>query len=138
MIFMADFPKSLLLLAYFKQLTDQVLDDTAKANGSMTVNQLELIAILGQQMTMKEVADALRMHPSNVTGLVNNCTEAGWVERVPSKSDKRTKHLVLTHMGTELRNKILRDIARHLQEISGITDDIAVQILSHIKSLESA
>ena len=138
MIFTDDFPPTLLLLSYFRQLTDQVLEDAAQANGSMTVNQLELIAILGQKMTMKEVADALRMHPSNVTGLVNACAEAGWVERKQSKTDRRTRHLVLTQFGGELRKHILDFIARRLQETSGITDERAQQILSRVELSDAA
>ena len=106
MVFTGDFPPTLSLIAYFKQLTDLVLDQAARSNGNMTANQIELVAILGQRMTMKDVAYALRMHPSNVTGLVNTCTEAGWVKREPSKTDNRTKHLLLTQQGVALRKQI--------------------------------
>lgn len=133
MVFTGDFPPSLLLLSYFKQLTDRVMDETAQADGAMTLNQLELVAVLGRKMTMKEVADALRMHPSNVTGLVNACTQAGWVERLPSKSDKRTKYLVLTKSGADQRNQILREVGRRLYDTAGISDEVATQILNHLK-----
>lgn len=108
------------------------MDETAQASGSMTVNQLELLAILGREMTMKEVADALQMHPSNVTGLVNTCTDAGWVERMPSKSDKRTKFLVLTETGAEQRKHILRELEHRLNDLSGISDETAKQILTQL------
>lgn len=133
MIFTDDFPPSLLLLSFFKKLTDRVMDETAQADGAMTVNQLELVAVLGQKMTMKEVAEVLRMHPSNVTGLVNACTQAGWVKRLPSKRDKRTKHLVLTKTGAEQRKRILTEIERRLYNISGISDEVASQVITHLK-----
>ncbi|MEL6640498.1 MAG: MarR family transcriptional regulator [Pseudomonadota bacterium] len=138
MVYTGDFPATLQLLAYFKMMTDDILDDVTSGNKPMTSNQIELIAILGRRMTMKEVAEAMRMHPSNLTGLVNACSDAGWIERVPSKTDKRTKYLVLTPSGAKKRQLLLGDLADAMFRVSGITDEVAAQMLSLIKIPEAA
>ncbi len=138
MVYTGDFPATLQLLAYFKIMTDDIVDEVTSGNRPMTSNQIELITILGRQMTMKEVAEAMRMHPSNVTGLVSACCDAGWVERVASKTDKRTKLLALTPSGAKKRQLLLSDLADAMLRVSGITDDVAAQMLSLVKIPETA
>lgn len=133
MIFEGDFPPTLSLLSFFKLLTNRALSETARKHSNMTLNQIELLLILGQPLTMKQVADATLAHPSNVTVLVRTCAKQGWVERVSSKTDKRTKYVVLTPAGKKIRQDLIGDLTNLTQQASGITDATASKILDHLK-----
>ncbi|WP_136440950.1 MarR family winged helix-turn-helix transcriptional regulator [Pacificoceanicola onchidii] len=132
-----DIPPALMLLAYFKHMTDSVLADTAQANEMTTINQIKLIVFLGSHRAMKEVSDVLLMHPSNVTGLVNVCEEAGWIERIPSQTDKRAKLLALTEAGVAVRQHVIKDLVRQMDIDFGINDEVASKIMSLINLPET-
>ncbi len=127
-----DFPPTLSLIAYFKLMAARVLTETARHNCSLTVNQIELIVILGKPLTMKDVAQATMTQPSNLTGLVKSCEDKGLVQREPSQSDKRTKLVVLTPEGREVRKQLMVALAKTFTAMSGVTDDVAAEILSHL------
>lgn len=110
MIYTGDLPPRLAVLAHFKKLIERTLTAVTQANDAMTANQMQLLMILGRPLTMKEVSEAINMHPSNLSVLVQGAVESGWVERQTSAADKRTKILVLTSQGTQIRSCIMDEI----------------------------
>lgn len=50
-------------------------------------------------LTQRALADALKVTPRNVTGLVDGLVETGFVTREPHPSDRRAIHVSLTEHG---------------------------------------
>jgi DNA-binding MarR family transcriptional regulator len=58
-----------------------------------------------EPLTMSELAAALKCDNSNVTGVVDRLEAAGLVERRPAAHDRRVKTVVVTALGTRLRDE---------------------------------
>lgn len=129
-IYEADFPPSVVLLSFFKQLIDQILAEATNRQNDMTANQLELVVILGQPITMKRIAALLVMKPSNLTTLVNSCVQQGWVERIASDIDKRSVSVELTASGRKRRKKIITDVSDIMKSLSGLSEDVAAKVVA--------
>jgi DNA-binding MarR family transcriptional regulator len=59
--------------------------------------------------TQRVLADALRVSPRNVTGLVDGLAEAGFVTRSPHPSDRRATLVSLTERGAGSMAQLARD-----------------------------
>jgi len=57
-------------------------------------------------ISMRELAERLRCHPSNITGVVDRLEARGLVERRPDPRDRRVKGLALTPNGQQLRVRL--------------------------------
>jgi len=125
-----DFPPSIALLKHFKLLTDSILNEMARTTDNLTVNQIQLIALLGEPMPMKAVSEALSMKPSNLTPLVQACVASGWLKREKLKTDQRVVSAVLTAEGHTLRRRLIDDLARIFRSLSGLTEEQAAEILT--------
>ena len=55
-----------------------------------------------KQATLMEIAKTLRRDKSQVTRLIDDLCDAGYVERVPNEADRRSKLLLLTEKGQEM------------------------------------
>src|SRR5580693_8984239 len=55
---------------------------------------------------MNELATLLHCDNSNVTGIVDRLEARGLVERRPYEPDRRVKHIALTPLGAELRERV--------------------------------
>ena len=95
-----------------------------------TIGQIHCARTVGRlgNPTMSELADALRLHPSTVTPLVNALVERGLVERRDDPDDRRVVRVALTEKGKRKRAKhgAVRDRLREL------TGDIADEDLRRI------
>ena len=65
----------------------------------------------GRPVPMRELAEALACHASNVTGLVDRLEQRGLVTRAPVAHDRRVKALVVTARGATLRARVLDRLA---------------------------
>ena len=137
-VFEADFPSSVVLLSFFKQLTDRVVAEATNRQKDMTANQLELLVILGQPITMKRVAELLVMKPSNLSTLVDSCVKRGWVERITSDVDKRSVSVKLTPGGRKRRRKIVIELPEIIQSLSGLTEEVADEVVEKLSKLDNA
>jgi DNA-binding MarR family transcriptional regulator len=61
----------------------------------------------GRPIPMRQLAETLACHASNVTGLVDRLESRGLVRRRPSAADRRVKVLDLTRSGSRLRALLL-------------------------------
>ncbi len=61
----------------------------------------------GRAMTMGDLAQALKCHASNVTGIVDRLEARRLIERRVADHDRRVKTLLLTKKGAELRERFL-------------------------------
>jgi DNA-binding MarR family transcriptional regulator len=96
-----------LLFAFLMSL-DPYLDGIAGDFG-LSKSQGHVLFLLapGRALPMYELADRLRCHASNVTGIVDVLEQRGLVERQPGERDRRVKMVAVTDEGAELRERML-------------------------------
>ncbi len=75
--------------------------DTGLASRGLTRARAEVIWRLCRvdAMTQRELSQALRCTPRNVTGLIDALEAAGFVDRRPHPTDRRATHVGLTQQG---------------------------------------
>ncbi len=75
----------------------------------LTSQQARAIFFLQQPRAMTELAEHLRCDASNITGIADRLSRAGWVTRVPGE-DRRVRLLTLTDEGVALRQRVSRAV----------------------------
>ena len=65
----------------------------------LTPQQIGLLRMLDEPMSMRAFAEDLSCDPSNVTGLVDRAERLGLVQRVLDPHDRRIRMLTLTPKG---------------------------------------
>lgn len=78
--------------------------DAVAAEG-LTPQQARAIFFLEEPRPMAQLAGHLHCDASNVTGIADRLTRAGWVARIPGE-DRRVKLLTLTDEGAALRARL--------------------------------
>lgn len=74
--------------------------------------------------SQSELAHALGVEGPSMVSLIDRLVKAGLVERSPSDTDRRVKHVVLTEAGRTLHASVKAEAARYRQEVlSGIDPD---------------
>lgn len=72
------------------------------AEHELSLTQLRMIGILrGRQMTITELAQALGLDRSSVSGLVDRTETRGLVQRRPNPDDARSVHVTLSQDGVD-------------------------------------
>ena len=59
--------------------------------------------------TQRELADALRVSPRNITGLVDALVDTGFVTREPHPTDRRATLVQFTQRGADVAGELQRD-----------------------------
>ncbi len=89
--------------------------------------------------TMSELAEALRLHPSTVTTLVDALVERRLVERRDDVDDRRIVRVTLTEKGKRRRAKHREAMRARLRELMGdISDEDLRKIHSALTTLRNA
>jgi DNA-binding MarR family transcriptional regulator len=101
----------------------------------LTPQQVELLRVLDEPLSMRAYADDLACDPSNVTGLVDRAELLGLVERVPDPLDRRVRMLNLTAKGRTIRSRVNNDLASELANALGVTASDIGQILHILGSM---
>jgi DNA-binding MarR family transcriptional regulator len=65
----------------------------------------------GEPMTMSAMAHALQCDNSNVTGIADRLEAMGLIERRAAEHDRRVKTLVITELGTTVRDQVERHMS---------------------------
>ncbi len=90
------------------------------AEHDMSLTQLRMIGILrDRQLTITELARALGLDRSSVSGLVDRTEARGLVQREPNPDDARSIHVTLSAEGAEA---FLVGTAETARLLSGLTD----------------
>ncbi|HEY5024063.1 MAG TPA: MarR family transcriptional regulator [Acidimicrobiales bacterium] len=114
--------------------THEVLAAVA-ARHDLTVQQVGLLRVLDQPVSMRAFAEELSCDPSNVTGLVDRVERLGLVDRIPDPDDRRIRMLTLTTKGRRLRQKINGEVARDLASALGIEAEDHARLLRLLAGL---
>lgn len=93
------------------------------ARHELTPQQVGLLRMLGEPVSMRELAEDRSCDPSNITGLVDRAERLGLVTRSPNPRDRRVRMLELTEEGRRMRARLTRELAVEVRAALGITDD---------------
>ncbi len=114
--------------------THEVLSSVA-ARHDLTAQQVGLLRLLDEPVSMRAFAEELACDPSNVTGLVDRVERLGLVDRVPDPGDRRIRMLTLTPKGRRLRDKINGEVAEDLAAALGLKPEDHARVLGLIATL---
>jgi DNA-binding MarR family transcriptional regulator len=82
---------------------------------------------------MHELAAMLACDNSNVTGIIDRLEARGLVARQPYDQDRRVKHVVLTPLGTEVREQLLAQVGRPPAGLERLSRDEQAQLLGLLR-----
>jgi DNA-binding MarR family transcriptional regulator len=112
------------------QMVDRLLEVTHRVQQvvtavadqyELTPQQVGLLRMLDEPMSMRAYAEDVACDPSNVTGLVDRAERLGLVERAADPLDRRVRMLTLTARGRSIRSKVNNDLAAGLAEALGVS-----------------
>jgi DNA-binding MarR family transcriptional regulator len=97
------------------------------------------------EVALSDLANGMTVSPRNVTGLVDNLERAGYVERVPDASDRRSVHARLTPAGIQLVDSIWEEsMAQQKPVLEGFTPEelgqfrhLLLRVVMNIRKEES-
>ena len=121
--------KSDLCGALIKKIHDEI---EKKANAllrqqDLTLSQMnvlmELEAVPGHQLTLKELEALLHVAQSTAAGIVMRLEQKGFVESFTDENDRRVKNVAITPSGMECCRNAASNVQRmETQLLSGLTD----------------
>lgn len=115
----------------FDQLMDQLMRELHAGNPpkflelELTESQFIAGMIILQHgtCTMSEIANALGVSLSAITGIIDRMVKHGFVERLRDDSDRRLVRVQLTEKGTSILNELHQHKNRHLRSMLGVLND---------------
>ena len=102
-----------------------VFKDELTELGGITVHHMEVVRRLlsGDEMTMREVAEAHGIGASGATQLVDRLEQRGLVSRVRDPEDRRVQRVVPTARARELDRRFKTQVNRALEDVLRVLDD---------------
>ncbi len=110
---------------FFEAVSPSVHEDFAEFEG-ITVHQMEVVRrlLLGDGMTMREVAEAQGIGLSGATQLVDRLERRGLITRVRDIQDRRVQHVVPTERARDLAARFKTGMRRASEEVfTALNDD---------------
>jgi DNA-binding MarR family transcriptional regulator len=100
----------------------------------LSLPQMHVLMQVGEQpATMRELADAARLEPSNLTGIIDKLEARGLVERRATKEDRRVKIVRLTRAGTAFRKRIFDKLKEPAPWMQALPEKDQKQLLLIVK-----
>jgi DNA-binding MarR family transcriptional regulator len=114
----------------FQAAVPQSLQDEFAEFGGITVHQMEVVRrlLLGEGMTMSDVAAAQGIGPSGATQLVDRLERRGLVARVRDERDRRVQHVVPTDRARAITRRFETGISRAAKQVLEVLDDHELEI----------
>jgi DNA-binding MarR family transcriptional regulator len=128
-----------LLSVGYRRLQRRVEQQTATENG-LTSAQFGVLFLLGQRdgALIGEVAEALDLVPSAMTGLADRMERAGLVKRKPDSADGRATRVYLTSTGQAVRKSAAtRTRALNNELIKGFSEKEIEVVSRWLSSLQT-
>ncbi len=104
--------------------------------GGTTIHQMEVVRrlLLGDSMTMREVAESQGIGLSGATQLVDRLERSGLVTRVRDARDRRVQHVVPTERAKDLAARFKAGMRRASMDVCmALTDD---ELLTYVDLTE--
>jgi len=73
--------------------------------------------VLADGPSQRDLADALRLDPSQIVALVDQLEDRGFAERRPAPTDRRLKAVVVTDQGRRFYAQVRADVERSLDDV---------------------
>lgn len=103
------------------------------AQHDLSLTQLRMIGILrDRRLTISELASALGLDRSSVSGLVDRTEKRGLVQREPNAADARSVHVTVSPEGTEA---LALGAAEMAGLLSSLTDALEPAEADHLATL---
>jgi DNA-binding MarR family transcriptional regulator len=83
-------------------------------------NALNLLSVQTEGMCASDIAAALVVDPSNITGLLNRMTRAGLLKELENPADGRQRLVTLSAKGRRLWQQAYADYQEQLQSLDAI------------------
>jgi DNA-binding MarR family transcriptional regulator len=87
----------------------------------LTRSEYELLVMLvmsldsdQQAFTVTELSNLLQITPAGVTHLINPLEEAGYIERLQNRKDRRIVRIGLTEKGTQVAQSLISEVQENL------------------------
>ncbi len=90
------------------------------------------MAVGRDQPSQREIAEYLRLDPSQVVALVDDLQRRELVERRPDPSDRRANTVVATPAGRELHRRAQRDVGASEEAVLGALSDTQRTLLAEL------
>jgi DNA-binding MarR family transcriptional regulator len=93
--------------------------------GGITLHQMEVVRrlLLGDEMTMHDVAAALGIGPSGATQLVDRLARRGLVIREQDPRDRRVQRVLPTDRARAIARRFKAGMSRAAGDLLGVLDD---------------
>jgi len=113
----------------FIEVTSPTLQSEFAELGGTTFHQMEVIRrlLLGDGMSMREVAEAQGIGLSGATQLIDRLERRGLVTRVRDVRDRRVQHVVPTEHARDLAARFKDGMRRASAEVFAALDDNELQ-----------
>jgi MarR family transcriptional regulator, organic hydroperoxide resistance regulator len=98
-------------------------------------SQMHLLQLIehSQPVSLKKLADDMRLTPGAITQLVDGLVETGYLERTPSSEDRRVTVVALTTAGTEKIGLLKRKKQALLTKVVADLDDDELQVFLRVQ-----
>ena len=97
--------------------------------GGITVHQMEVVRrlLLGERMSMGDVAAAQGIGPSGATQLIDRLERRGLVARVRDEHDRRVQYVVPTDRAKAIARRFKIGISRATEKLLEVLDDYELE-----------
>lgn len=101
-------------------------------DSGITTAQLGVLSVIanGDEVTQKDVATRLGLNQSAITAMVRRLMEMGFVDRIGSKTDGRTKILSLTSEGQVIFKNASSPFRKVNQQIEATLDSEEIELFA--------
>ena len=113
------------------------------ANFGLTPPQFQMLTVVNrlrdEQVTQRRLAKELYVSFPNITVMLSRLEEAGLIQRVVSKSDRRAKFVSITRRGRALLKRIWKEQPAQLERVTaGLDDDDRLQLTRLLNKMIAA
>lgn len=138
---MADKLEQIISLIFrMKQLTHENMQAEKDRNFSF-LQFIALRFIKEKKPLMKEVADFLAITPPSATSIINTLTEAGLVNRLTEKTDRRIVRIAITKKGEnsleKWHKKIAGNMRKRLEKLNKSEQENLASILTKLATISN-
>jgi len=98
-------------------------------------SQMHLLQLVehAQSVSLKKLADDMRLTPGAITQLVDGLVETGYLQRTPSSEDRRVTVVALTDAGKEKIGFLKRKKQALLAKVVADLDDDELQVFLRVQ-----
>lgn len=80
------------------------------------------------EITVNELADKLNIAQSTASQLIDRLYEAGLIDRLPDKADRRKAHVILTKKGVKVTNEKMEAIKKSYEKLLSYMDERSQEV----------